>query len=749
MSTRARLTYCVLLLAFQASADLIWWDGTRDQATAPPGKLLSDNPGYWGECVLTGVEYSYETEPTNPPDRWKSQDGTFGRRLLDGKAKGNWWVPAGVNHKPFVVVFDFKRVCTFTEVDVSTRCKQIATKVECGDGAEGPWRLVHQRSREECPGQMFHRLKLSDAPKGRYLRLTLQANRITYIEEVLVWGDAEAAGETPEDCRPLVPTRVIEGTAFSSIPGISKTSLSDADFLDWRQSIGDAAGQPAVWSRVATWDAITDKPILPVANEIVSELAIVMARNETECVALALTNASMQEPFTTKVALSPFRKAGGQSAAPAIAGKLRVAGAIGSRHFGVNVGPLFEEGNLLGRSLMQRYLTNAAGIMDFPQVTLSKAGSAVVWLSVTASDAAPGQYVGELSYDGGRPVRVAVEVLDLTLPKPFVWINTWSGITSMFPFVYSDRMEREVAYKQSLGVTVWSGFPTPGSVAELARKRGRTIHRRYGLPRQLVHKGYAGAVKPEDLTEKDEGAIVEHIAALAKEARDLGLAYDDWFVELWDEPGPKNSLLYGAMAKIVRKADPKVRIYSNPCFWIGNGVAKDDDVFAVLGPWYRDYVDVSVPLFLLLRDRPKCWTLFDAPRFVRACYTVSTQSAKSERAKQVQLYRHLAWDAFKRGWNGWGFYSYYGPREDPWNDFDKSWTANRPDYLMVYPGPRGPVPTRQSEAVREGWEDYCLLTLLKQQDREAELGAILKSYEAGEPMAQLRERALRAVAARQ
>ena len=66
---------------------------------------------------------------------------------------------------------------------------------------------------------------------------------------------------------------------------------------------------------------------------------------------------------------------------------------------------------------------------------------------------------------------------------------------------------------------------------------------------------------------------------------------------------------------------------------------------------------------------------------------------------------------------------------------------------MVYPGPRGPVPTRQSETVREGWEDYCLLTLLKQQGRKAELAAILKSYEAGEPMAKLREQALRVVTA--
>ncbi len=55
---------------------------------------------------------------------------------------------------------------------------------------------------------------------------------------------------------------------------------------------------------------------------------------------------------------------------------------------------------------------------------------------------------------------------------------------------------------------------------------------------------------------------------------------------------------------------------------------------------------------------------------MRAFYYVCTQSAKSERAAQVEVYRRMAWDAFARGWNGWGFYSYFGPRGNPWNDFD-------------------------------------------------------------------------------
>ena len=55
----------------------------------------------------------------------------------------------------------------------------------------------------------------------------------------------------------------------------------------------------------------------------------------------------------------------------------------------------------------------------------------------------------------------------------------------------------------------------------------------------------------------------------------------------------------------------------------------------------------------------------------------------------------------------------------------------------------GPVPTRQSEAIREGWQDYCLLTLLKQRASKSDLAASLQAYKTGTPMETLRLRALR------
>jgi hypothetical protein len=734
-----------------AGAERIWWDGSTDAENAPPGKLLSDNEGYWGECVLTGVTYRYETEPDAPADTWRDQKERFGRRLLDGIPQGNWWVPVGVNPgRPLVVIFDFQRRCTFAEVDVCTRSKQVALKLETSDAPDGGWQPVFERSREACPEQVFHRLPLPERPQGRYLRLTVQAEGVTYLEEVLAWGDAEVSAETPEAFNPVTPTPVIQGISFPSVPGIERTTVSDAEVWEWRRALGAAAKVPAVWSRVPTWDSITDRPLLPKPAQLARQVVLTMARNETECVALALTNTAMEQPVTLPVTLGVFRAAGARTPAAGITGKLRVAGAIGSRQYGVGLGPLLERGNLPGASLMRRYLTNAAGIQDFPRVTLSPAGSAVFWLSVTTKGAKPGRYEARLTYQGGQPVVIRVEVLDVTLPAPFVWVNSWSGTTTMFPFVYGDRKAREVAYKQSLGITVWNGFPTPGSEAALARQGGRAIFHTMGMPRTYVDRGYNNQIQPEELTAQDEQAIAEHVRSLVAQAKALGLSYDDWYAELWDEPGRRNSPLYGALAGMIRKADPKVRIYCNPCFWEGNGVAPDDVVTPPLQEWYRERVDISVPLFLLMRDHPRAMRLFSAPRFVNAFYTVSTQSAKSERAAQVELYRRLAWDAASQGWNGWGFYSYYAPRGNPWSDFDQDWAIGEdlPDYQMVYPGPRGPIPTRASEAVREGWEDYCLLHLLRQRGLKKEVDALLKAYAAGRPLPELRLRALKAAAGR-
>lgn len=178
----------------------------------------------------------------------------------------------------------------------------------------------------------------------------------------------------------------------------------------------------------------------------------------------------------------------------------------------------------------------------------------------------------------------------------------------------------------------------------------------------------------------------------------------------------------------------------NPIFWEGSASAPDDVIASMLSPYYRELIDVSVPHEGLLNDHPKSEALFDAPHFIRGSYAVSTHGGKGEASADVEFHRRMAWRAFARGYNGWGFFAYYRPEGSPWDDMD----ASLPDYSMVFPGPRGPIATRRSESVRQGWQDFRLLTLLKQRGRQAELDAILKGLAAGEPLDTLHEQALRA-----
>ena len=101
-------------VAVSGNSSVLWNDGTWDNAGAPKGKLLSDNPGWWGERVYTGVTYSYENQPDRPADVQKSDASKFGRRLIDGNPAH--FKPVGIGRKPLVAMFDFKRPCAFNEV---------------------------------------------------------------------------------------------------------------------------------------------------------------------------------------------------------------------------------------------------------------------------------------------------------------------------------------------------------------------------------------------------------------------------------------------------------------------------------------------------------------------------------------------------------------------------------------------------------------------------------------------------------
>lgn len=721
-----------------AAETIVWWDGTRDTSGPPLGKLLSDNPGFWGPRLYTGVTYSYEQEPTNPRDILGDKAEIFGRRLLDGRPAGDWHTPVGINHAPLVVIFDFKRPCRFTEVDICSRSRKLGTLVQVAADPQGPWTTVQQRPVAASPDQVFHRLRLTQPASGRYLRVQAQAeSHITWIEEILVWGEGTVSPEYPENVQPVYELPA----GLASLPGVREMQFSPEALEQWRKQLGKYAQQTAVWAELGeTWE---QQPILPDAAAVEAPLRLTMARNETEGLYLALTNTSATKEAALQIETPVLQRADGRPAT-GLRAELLLGGALPTdkQNEKIRILPLFAADNLLPENMMRKYLTNGAHICHYPHIVLPPGGAAVFLLRVTTDRCAPGRYQGVVRYRGGSSKRLIVEVVDVLLPEVDLWVTSWGNGTGQFPYEPESRRVKDVQTNLQLGVTVIYGLPEPGSKAEMARRLKKRLwfHTR-GLPGLYVHKGYCNLMKPEDITAEDEKAIQEHVRQLVQKAAHLGLNYEEWFVEFWDEPQPSNIPLFAALARIVKKTDPHVNIYMNPLFWTeGVGHHPPEEVLSFLKPFYNELIDISVPVMSLVGDNVTTRELWTHPRRVNAYYIHPPGRGG----------RKMSWGAFRYGFNGWGYYVYYAPQGDPWalpHTVSGGWGASY-SYQMVFPGPHGPVITPLYETMREGWEDYRLLTALRQRGQENVIHALLADLDKGTPLPSLRERALHALKTR-
>lgn len=752
-----------LLVVFQpARSQQIWLDGTVDTSAEPPGKLLSDNADYWGEVILTGVDYRYpHREPDSPPDNRPDREGRFQRTLLNGNRgqSGNVGVVGMKPGHPLEVEFDFKRDCTFKEIDLVTPPLSLAIRVETRPDTNGPWEVISIL--EETPGREkeLHRVRFDPPRVGRQMKLVLnKTNGPVRLREFIAWGDAVVDADVPELFAPVAEGQYPVGTSFPTLTGIAKSCVSDREAYYWVRSLPpDQRSQKAVWAPVPTWDSISHQPLLPAADQINQPIHIVMARNETEAVALALKSTVINSTQVVKVVTGPIQTPGGGVDPDRIHACLGVLGVIGSRNFGNNLGPILQEGNLPGRSLLRKFLLNGDELQDYPHLTLPKAGGVVCWFAVSTDGAAAGIYHSSVGIEGGQVIPVTIEVLDVLLPRPFALVNGYNGRnrTVMFPFNGEDRIRNDIGYALDCGISVWSPdgetFPV---VREMAAKRAMKIVFNMGNVNPYKDRIWQGryptaADLPPDTADKTATLVSNAVA----QARALGLAYDEWYATTGDEPGAKNMGAIAEVCRLIKAADPNINIYLNPCYWTGydNGAVSSDDVVApgLLG-WYETHVDISMPLFLLLEDRPRAGAAFSAERLANAYYYVSGHLDRSESGAEIQKYRRMAWNSFSMRFNGWGFYSYYSPRGSAWNHFDRNppgeGLREPSDYQMVYPGPHGVIRTRHSEALREGWEDWCLLNLLRDQGQEVLLQKLMEQYRHGTPPAALRMQALHAAA---
>ena len=706
-----KITFPVAVLAACASfaEPICWSDGTWDDSGAPKGVLLSDNEGWWGCCVFTGVTYSYETEPTSPKDVLGGEKTLFGRRLLDGDKPEGWHRPVGVSAKrPLVVVFDFKRPCSFSEIDlISGRTMPASAILEVSDNGKDWSPFVES----ECTASRT-RIRPPAPGRGRYLRLRYKADAssVTYLDEVLVWGEGEVSEKFPENIVPVAKGAFLKMSDRTD-GGIRFVPLKDP-----------------------TADSPVKMPPMSFEPDQASGGEIAMSRNETEVRYFAVVN---ETPKPVAVPLSVKGSGGGLSAELRIGGVVRtqppkrkltpkqlfdlqLTGAEPQDAFDagkLDVIPFFSAGAVPPSNFARKYLANPGQVAGFPEsVAIDPGEGAVVMLRVTTDGAKSGRRnIGLLA--GNACHTVQVRVADVTLPSVHPWICAWGQFTRQFPFESASRFANDAKPLKDLGISMVQGLPVKGSKAELlAKGSDGMLYRVYGVSRSLVDKTYR--TKGEKLNGEDRRQIRERIAEVRSQAAECGVRPEQIVLEISDEPDVRRAAIFGETCRYLREVAPDMRIYMNPCFWTKKGFSPPEDIISSLKGYYNEFVDVSVPYRSLVEDADCRRELWTARRFVNAQYAHPAHRAG----------RSIAWSSFRYGLDGFGYWAYFSPTGNPWDI--RTWKYWSYECQLAFPLENGVALTPVYEEMREAYEDWLLLSALKISGRSDALKKLLDGFAA-------------------
>jgi hypothetical protein len=184
-------------------------------------------------------------------------------------------------------------------------------------------------------------------------------------------------------------------------------------------------------------------------------------------------------------------------------------------------------------------------------------------------------------------------------------------------------------------------------------------------------------------------------------AKTKGLGYDDWMFSIMDEPtGLTAAELadYINLAKMIRAADPKVKITLNP------GEAARAATFSILQP----YVDLWNPYALHLSYGPsgrdylkKPWIWYTTP-----CYNDKEPGMAAALYEQVRSILRQPGDC-----RGTAFFAPYYPWRDPW---DTAYEHIRDVAVFVLSSRHGPVATPSWEALRESVQHANLARMIRE-----------------------------------
>jgi hypothetical protein len=361
-------------------------------------------------------------------------------------------------------------------------------------------------------------------------------------------------------------------------------------------------------------------------------------------------------------------------------------------------------------------------------ITLPPHESQQLWITVNANGLDPGEYIAKLRLKSVEPdptertVPIEMTVHDLHLPRPrplrlclWSYDGKWAGT------------DRENALRDLVehGTTVFFGkAPTAECDAEgnLAGPLDYAAHDE-NLKRLSPH-GILLFIEPQSsltgqefLSEPWRKAFVAYLREWVAHVKELGMGYEDWALYPYDEPSTpyaETTVNLVEVAKLIRRADPNILIYTDPTSGMTMETAE----------MFTGLIDIWCPSAELL-SRFGEELLPVAKRVGKEVWTYDP-AGHARTLSCLGIYRWRFWNAWNEGFTGVGWWCYSHHRADYWDGPNS--TGNY--YPTIYDGPHGEViDSKRWEVGREGVEDYEYLYMLREAIRKAEERGVV-----GEPV---------------
>jgi hypothetical protein len=522
---------------------------------------------------------------------------------------------------------------------------------------------------------------------------------------------------------------------FDALRSLAETVRTPGEWIDFAaraEALGREAGQRVLaHDKLVAWQVNPWK--LPASDELpqpsdkpADRLALQLFQQESQPVAVAFAYAGPRAMAMLRVVAGRInRKSLETRRGPVLDRHLthRETGATAplDQHLEFFEVQEIQTSGLIVRDILQRLRYEQA-------IPVPKGANGILWMQVTAGDLAPGVWTTELEIrpmaeqDLVRRIPVEIEVLPAAIPTSphpygYGWVSSphrqgdiWGFFGGRSPFTYPT--EDLVGLMKRFGMNVIEvdryylnldsisydengrlvAGPDLSRVDELIKDFGPDALYVFLLRYERLPVELGGGGEPGELQRQNHAAFIEHVRRFLEE-RGIGRKNFAWYVEDEVSGGIKEERTI-THAKLIRDADPDqqvfVTIYSNA----------DVGVFKSLAP----HVNLWVPKFNLSPEQQAVLDAADRSETRFLSYMVQGRAADPYRG-----IRSMGLDAFKRGYEGIGLWSFGGfPPHYGTSLFHDEPGIKK--YALIYEGENHPVFSVRLMAWLAAIQDYKIFS---------------------------------------